>query len=1391
MIIKDNLCFMLCMFVSISLIAVDYKDESKYGNKTANLAKIDDVIQALRKDNVPVSVPAFFGISHDEIQGFLGQKKALDGLMARWGAFKKAQRDSEDLTNDGKEALERVRGILTDVFNENDFAPIKKDRALELDKFLKEVGKIKSNRLMVRSTGREDTKEMANAGGNESLANISIDIGSVSKAMGKVLKSYFSEKSFQQRIAAGESLESLFQDPFMPVLLQLMIGEKEGGEIPSSGVAFSREPFANTKNIVAIDATFGHGEAVVNGVYPGDSFFVTKDDSIYPVLRYKHSRLKPKVSASGLEPARNSSLLRTGPSLSKKSILHIKKIALELEGSRDESVDIEFTVLDKTIFILQVRPIVEAENKPSYLSQKALSTIPKKDKLLMTSIVSGGSELKHIRDSEQIIISEKIQNALDIYLNMKKRERERVSLVISGQNAPINSHEATTFRANNKPVMYVKNFAKAQEIISSASDIVADGQRGLLLSFENFDFEEHVNDGWLKHPVPRHFSLHPDFFLAPALALQINHKEFFKLDLGDLLSIVRDDKDEEKVKRALQTLRFRINDLVRKALEDREKVKGAKILNTQLKKLLEQFISQSIQVDRNLGGTRLERLFAVNFLEALLGQATSDREIILPLSIFGNLKGQIDEQSLAKWLGTAGEKGHEFAVQYAKLARFALNDEVKNALRSFLINWHLVSEKNNQAFAQMLRQLVRLDIAPLWLNLPFFQAHQKFFKPKLPIDSNEMVKSFVQKFESSSAVLTIVAKYLEELKKFPWINFGIPKKFDSSLKSFEEDILNKALDDTTANFKGYSNLEKAAVLALLHKMVARFDDAVKTQSRSSEYRSDKKKALHLYKMLDVYFKFLDRIRTGLLSEKEWISLHELNNPKIVSSKDRFYLPRLKGFILSAFKKSQASDKDAKEQMERTSGFNAAGAKLTSKTLFDRSTGRSPSLEDMFTLIHQNLLVVLGFRSSTDFGENFPLPPLVKDIKDRLLKRSEIDFSGLELNNEGLTILFNETLRNHSNAYEVVFDFATKKMRLKILFLGFSSDRWPLFASITRWILPLTHDLKNNSGPFMDDKRGLLEIDWRIDRDAQVKNALNIVGIFREYSNYQPYAFRDGVSKRWPKEIIGDFNIKSFKTRICFGEFWHRLNNNSPYTMFFENFCNPRRSRRINKIFIEPLRDKIKELASKGRANRALQFIQVGKRFIDISSVGEENYRELYGILLNSTAIEDWNRVTYGGENILFILVADHYPQKKLIAFLPKLSTTTIFAKLIWDQQTIVHKSAELGMLELMKFLLTTYDRARELVSSQDASGNTVLHLAIKTGDLKMRHLEMIKFLVVNYPKLKEVRNQRKELPAGITVEVDPDQFKFPEAKDLSEKWVLQRKRAEEVENEIKALVKPD
>jgi hypothetical protein len=147
--------------------AASFSQASKeYGNKTTNLCVLrsllsdlnDDIKKNQKTQNI-IKVPDFWGLKHDALWQYIQQTVNQD-----WASFITAQGDAKTLTDEAKTFLKNIQKNINFLFKNEKNIP--KSLAQEISTFIKD----KQNKLlMIRSTGREDTLKIANAGGNETI----------------------------------------------------------------------------------------------------------------------------------------------------------------------------------------------------------------------------------------------------------------------------------------------------------------------------------------------------------------------------------------------------------------------------------------------------------------------------------------------------------------------------------------------------------------------------------------------------------------------------------------------------------------------------------------------------------------------------------------------------------------------------------------------------------------------------------------------------------------------------------------------------------------------------------------------------------------------------------------------------------------------------------------------------------------------------------------------------------------------------------------------------------------------------------------------------------------------------------------------------------------------
>ena len=114
------------------------------------------------------------------------------------------------------------------------------------------------------------------------------------------------------------------------IMQEMVIGEK-------SGIAFSIDPVGGVDKNVIIEATIGLGDKVTSGTITPDC--------------YSYNWYEEKI------------LKQTGNVLSTKEVLQLSNLVIDIQVKLGYPVDIEWTIKNNIIYILQVRPITKIQYK--------------------------------------------------------------------------------------------------------------------------------------------------------------------------------------------------------------------------------------------------------------------------------------------------------------------------------------------------------------------------------------------------------------------------------------------------------------------------------------------------------------------------------------------------------------------------------------------------------------------------------------------------------------------------------------------------------------------------------------------------------------------------------------------------------------------------------------------------------------------------------------------------------------------------------------------------------------------------------------------------------------------------------------------------------------------
>lgn len=989
------------------------------GNKTANLAKLNTVLQDISLEGeVCVSVPPFCFLSHDEVWNFLRMKDPQ--IETLWKGFQKKQGNSIHLTEEAKKILVEIQQRIS-ALDSRSFAHSK------LSEFLKDHS---TKQLMVRSTGKEDSDTLANAGGNESVAAVQPNVDAIIQAMKTVISSYFSVKSLSQRLVAGDDI---ITEPFTPILIQVMVGEPSRSDnskdISVAGVMFSTEAEGLTQGVTAIQATFGHNEGVVNSKVPCDTFFVQTDGTVQPIIAKKDQRLVP-VNGK-LELQDNPPEIRGKQVLPPGIIQSLKKIADAVENAYGKPMDIEW-VYDPsttTIHIVQARPIVTTtQDKPSYL---ALSALPENAQVHQCLTIGAvGGSVRTIQKSEAVIQAATLDAALQSYLKLTPEEQKNIKAVIVAEIPSATSHEATTFRGAGKVV-----FSTPTPVSISENDcLVIDPQQGIIVTIpQNTDVASCTVPGWKKHPLPALRSVTTTTFdeefllFLKATFLHMEIPQGLKdLSLAQTLEKIQSG-DVKDAKHALYAL---VKKLIMLSMQEREqgRIDTAKRFGT-LAVTLFSITNEFTCLVGKQPNVPLARLFIANSVEALIRQDNAeqfvDLESIRTVAQDHKLQQKID-------LSTMPQDRQEYYTQLIKSQSLIFNETTKK-------NWgNFVREVCISGTQEELSVLVGI-IATLQKHnsLGYLLNKRDLFPENAVIDplhAKTLIRQLASQFNTLQPTLEQVQKIETLCNQWNrriqgWENLDA---FETTWQEFSRDTMRNYVDLINAIKRTTDPIARTLLLQSVAHLVDIFDRSIKAVTGSSNTAERKVPCFH--KMLDVYKSWMHTIIRGIdanITEQWFIRLGNAQEEV-----------RSRGDCIDATYEtisSQLASGNLATQLQPTTDFSAAGMRIDSGAAFERVVNPQ-TLEDLFTLIHQNILVAITALSPRD---TYVLPDEMQEFMKQIGEMHQFsppNLVGIDLQHPIISANYNISLYHHSATLRLVYNTETQEYEVDFKVFGIERDQ---------------------------------------------------------------------------------------------------------------------------------------------------------------------------------------------------------------------------------------------------------------------------------------------------------------------------------------------------------------
>lgn len=766
--------------------------EVGYGYKTANLMVQDVHAETINKELKvsQVEVPAKLPFSDFEMKQHLAP--ILGELEADWNKFL-ATFDKSTIANISKAGFDPITTpvqispegqIILDSMQEKISLHFHKTpfHTPELEDWIKTNP---SEFYIVRSTGREDTRDNPNPGGNETIPNVKANPLAMSQAIGNVLKSYCGIKSVTQRLMVGDA--GLFTEPlFLPVLIMRQVSEHANAQgstpenIPRSGVLLTRQE-GKAEGVTLMQVGLGNCSGIVESKVAVDTYYVDSQLAVREIVREKNDRYVPTQASENspvlLLPVKtDNEKLSKQPALKEPVIQDMKRVAdyfskaYGTSGSRAD-MDMEFTVTydeagKPKINLLQIRPLVEKQAlEPSYLSSEQLNTIPAANKVKVQTLLGGRSGVETLTNSSEAMFVDNLPQALSRYLKtvsgsfatgpseQAEKRPPPPKVIFTRQASHLTSHEAIFFRNRGVVICVVEDRATLDEVksimakASEAYPVKVCSQRGVILDTHGCKEKELVVKGFASYPIPLEVSVPPNPMLERTTNLTSLELRTRIMNINNRFNVLQAGllADGEPIRGVS------ISGLLDLAATASDPLVAKRAIATVLQIMNQQLISTTTG-NNQVGPTlRLELLHvfstALKMIESGLVQALNDAPSpqahmnkLYHLKFLEGLIGQQKQEGVVgctSWsqllrssrreaLATGLDGNvptNERATILKTIAPLGINADVRHKWNTFINELaDLDDPKHLGQVANIMADVTRLGVTSMWMNMIFYDT---------------------------------------------------------------------------------------------------------------------------------------------------------------------------------------------------------------------------------------------------------------------------------------------------------------------------------------------------------------------------------------------------------------------------------------------------------------------------------------------------------------------------------------------------------------------------------------------------------------------------------------------------------------------------------------------
>lgn len=275
-------------------------------------------------------------------QGFCVTSLAYDTYMKENSLTKEVETTLSAI----KETPENAFALSSSLMNQIQSGTVSKEMYEEIKQAYQKSGN--RVRVAVRSSATaEDLPDASFAGQQETYLNV-FGIEDVIDSIKRCFASLWTDRAISYRQKTGFCNQK--------ISLAIVVQEMIEGDI--SGVLFTVNPMNGHSDEIMINASYGLGESIVSGMVTPDTYIWNKTKNII-MDKYLGSKEISVIYApnSGTVQKQNPSESRKKYCLSVRQIKALSSLSQKIETHYGTPQDIEWTIKDGNIHILQARPI--------------------------------------------------------------------------------------------------------------------------------------------------------------------------------------------------------------------------------------------------------------------------------------------------------------------------------------------------------------------------------------------------------------------------------------------------------------------------------------------------------------------------------------------------------------------------------------------------------------------------------------------------------------------------------------------------------------------------------------------------------------------------------------------------------------------------------------------------------------------------------------------------------------------------------------------------------------------------------------------------------------------------------------------------------------------------